>query len=172
MPVTFPESYPFSLIARLPSTSPADKRDSLSSREGTLFNAGLGETAIVILVLATSALKTDLHNSLTSTFDVEGKEHTTHLLNQIFQVATSILDNNAFPANWLNVNILAHVALIRLMDPIADILETYYIPTDDADGPLNGELWRMAISTLLKLLSSEQLVIEDLSPQVGVLYPV
>jgi dedicator of cytokinesis protein 3 len=167
MPVSFPESYPFSLIARLPSTSTADKRDSMSSKEGPIFNVGLGETAIVILVLVMSAPKQDLQNFLMSYMEIERKENVTHLLNQLFQVAASILENRAFPSNWLNVNILAHVALIRLMDPIADLLEVHYIPTTESDGHFNSTLWKAAVSTLLRLLSSEQLVIEDLSPQVS-----
>lgn len=150
----------------MPSQSPstADKRDSLSTLEGALFNVGLGETATVILVIACSAPKAGLQDWLSQTLEIEGKDNMTALLNQTFSVAQSILDNEAFPKNWLNMNIFAHVALIRLMDAVADTLEQQYIPVDDT--PLDATLWRAAISTLLQLLSSEQLVIEELSPQV------
>jgi dedicator of cytokinesis protein 3 len=166
MPVSFPESYPFSLIARLPASSPESKRDSVSSRDGPIFNIGLGETAIVILVLVMSAAKADVHGFLMAQLEIEGRENMAHLLSQLFVVAASVLENRAFPGNWLNVNVLAHVALIRLMEPVADLMERHFIPTAEVDGHFDVGLWRAAISILLRLLSSEQLVIEDLSPQV------
>ncbi len=79
---------------------------------------------------------------------------------------TSILDNDAWPGNWLNVNIIAHKVLIKMMDAVAVLLEKHFIPSDDATFQFNTELWREAFQVLLKLLSSDQLVIEEFSPQV------
>lgn len=87
---------------------------------------------------------------------------------QFFKVATSILDNEAWPRNWLNVNILAHKVLTKMMDAVAPILERDYIPTRNVSWEFNVGLWRDGIHMLLKLLSSDQLVIEEFSPQVRV----
>ncbi|KIO32188.1 hypothetical protein M407DRAFT_67006 [Tulasnella calospora MUT 4182] len=97
----------------------------------------------------------------------QGKENTARLLLSFFQVAISILNNEAFPDKWLNVNILCHRVMLKIFDPIAFILLRDFIPHQErssGDG-FNVRLWRDALSTLLKLLASDQLVIEEFSPQ-------
>ena len=167
-PVTFPESYPFSLISLLPenprTASLATTRDS-----ETLFNPALGETAIVFLVLILSSPTKHILNFLELSLDIEGRDRFINLISLLFKVGTSILDNDAFPKTWLNVNILAHKVLIKMMEPIARILEKEFIPTQDSETQFNGNLWREGLSMLLRLLSSDQLVIEEFSPQV---YPM
>ncbi len=132
-----------------------------------MYNAGLGETAIVILALALSSTKKHFLNFLEGVYDIEGREHLTALLLRLFQVASSILSNDAFPPNWLNVNILAHKVLLKVMDPIASLMENAFIPPEDGSFSFDQTLWREGFGMLLKLLSSEQLVIEEFSPQVS-----
>lgn len=55
-----------------------------------------------------------------------------------------------------------------MMDPVATLLEQNFIPDQDAGYQLDSSLWRECFYMLLKLLSSEQLVIEEFSPQVRV----
>jgi dedicator of cytokinesis protein 3 len=64
------------------------------------------------------------------------------------------------------VNIMSHKVLIKMMDAVGVLLEKHFIPGDDATFQFNTELWREAFQVLLKLLSSDQLVIEEFSPQV------
>lgn len=161
VPITFPESYPFALISQLPKSAP-----NSPNREKGTYNAGLGETAVTLLVLALSAGKKQLLSFFESIMEIEGKEKLTALLMKLFKVSASILNNDAFPSNWLNINILAHKVLIKIFDPIGTILEREYIPADPST-PFDGGVWKEAFYVLLRLLSSEQLVIEDFSPQVG-----
>ncbi|KAJ3545464.1 hypothetical protein NM688_g5622 [Phlebia brevispora] len=161
-PVTFPESYPFSLLSNLPK-SVIDWSNSNEAK--TVYNAGLGETAIVILALALSSTRKHFLNFLDGVYEIEGREHLTALLLRLFKVASSILSNDAFPTNWLNVNILAHKVLLKIMDPIASLMERDFIPTEQSDFAFDQVLWREGFGVLLKLLSSEQLVIEEFSPQ-------
>lgn len=107
-------------------------------------------------------------NFLESSLEIEGRDNFTSLLSQFFKVSASILENDAFPASWLNVNILAHKVLIKMMDPVATLLEQNFIPDQDAGYQFDSSLWRECFYMLLKLLSSEQLVIEEFSPQVRV----
>jgi dedicator of cytokinesis protein 3 len=86
------------------------------------------------------------------------------LLSQFFKVASSILQNDAFPSSWLNVNILGHKVLIKMMDPVSTLLERDFIPAQESE--FDAELWREGFHMLLRLLSSDQLVIEEFSPQV------
>ena len=68
--------------------------------------------------------------------------------------------------NWLNVNILAHRVLLKMMDPIATMFEREFIPDEASGRPFEAALWKECFYVLLKLLSSEHLVIEEFSPQV------
>jgi dedicator of cytokinesis protein 3 len=135
--------------------------------DDSLFNPGLGETAIVFLVLVLSSPKKHILNFLESSLDIEGRDRFVALLSQFFKSATSILENDAFPKTWLNVNILGHKVLMKMMDPIATILEKEFIPAHESGSKFDSNLWREGFYMLLKLLSSDQLVIEEFSPQVG-----
>ena len=163
--VTFPESYPFSLIAQLPR-APKDFNGVYQAEGQVLFSPAQGETAIVLLVILLSSPKKCLLNFFEGVFEIEGRDNFAALLLQLFRFITSILDNDAWPGNWLNVNIMAHKVLIKMMDTVAVLLEKHFIPSDDATFQFNTELWREAFQVLLKLLSSDQLVIEEFSPQV------
>ncbi|KAI9456498.1 C2 domain in Dock180 and Zizimin proteins-domain-containing protein [Lactarius psammicola] len=162
--VIFPESYPFSLIAQLPRV-PKGFNGVYQAEGQVLFSPAQGETGIVLLVILLSSPKKYLLNFFEGVFEIEGRDNFAALLLQLFGVATSILNNEAWPANWLNVNIMAHKVLVKMMDAVAVLLEGRFIPTDDATFQFNTQLWREAIQVLLKLLSSDQLVIEEFSPQ-------
>ncbi|KAF8160994.1 hypothetical protein B0H34DRAFT_746533 [Crassisporium funariophilum] len=165
MPVTFPESYPFSLLASLPEPPRGVSNISMSKEgDGTLY-PGLGETAIVFLVLVLSSPTKHITTFLESSLDIEGRERFVKLLSQFFKVATSILENDAFPKTWMNINILAHKVLIKIMEPIMSILEKEFIPAQVQESQFDANLWREGLHMLLKLLSSEQLMIEEFSPQ-------
>jgi hypothetical protein len=156
--VSFPESYPFYILALLPNAS--------GGPQPSYFNCALAETAVVFLVLILSTPRKDIINFLEASLEIEGKDNFANFMTSFFRVACSILDNEAFPSTWLNVNILAHKVLIRLSDPVAAILERDFIPGQQDATQFNAELWREALGMLLRLLSSEQLVIEEFSPQV------
>ncbi|KAG6878530.1 hypothetical protein C0993_004428 [Termitomyces sp. T159_Od127] len=165
IPVTFPESYPFSLLAYLPDAPRGPNNTPLPGERDALFNPGLGETAIVFLVLILSSPTKQIVDFLMNSLDFEGRDRFVALMSQFFTVATSILDNDAFPKSWLNVNILAHKVLIKIMDPIAQIMEREFIPAQDSEFQFDANLWKECLNMLLRLLSSDQLVIEEFSPQ-------
>lgn len=167
-PVTFPESYPFSMLAFLPK-NPATTSTSTSGLSDNRpdFVPGLGEVAIVFLVLVLAAPKRHLLGFLESMFEIEGPDNFSAFLFKCFKVAVSIINNDAFPKNWLNVNVLAHKVLIKLMDPIATLLEREFVPHGQSAREFHPTLWREAFHILLKILSSEHLVIEEFIPQVS-----
>ena len=167
VPVTFPESYPFSLLAYLPDAPRGPNRTSASLEDDSLFNPGLGDIAIVFLVLILSSPTKHILEFLESSLDIEGRDRFVTLLSHFFGVATSILENDAFPKTWLNVNVLGHKVLIKMMDPVAAIMEKEFIPAQDSESQFDVNLWKNGLQMLLKLLSSEQLVIEEFSPQVS-----
>ena len=167
LPVTFPESYPFSLITSLPEP-PRGVSNILTSKEADdVLYPSLGETAIVFLVLILSSPIKHITTFLESSLDIEGRERFITLISQFFKVATSILENDAFPKTWMNVNILAHKVLIKIMEPISSIMEKEFIPLQEHESQFDANLWTEGLHMLLKLLSSEQLMIEEFSPQVN-----
>lgn len=164
--MSFPESYPFFLLAHLPITDRDLSSASTQSVSTTYFNCGLSETAIVFLVLVLSSPKKDILNFLEDSLEIEGQDNFSNMVIHFFKVACSILDNEAFPSTWLNVSVLAHKVLIKMADPISTLLERDFIPDQEDADQFRPNLWREALHMLLKLLSSEQLVIEEFSPQV------
>ncbi|EJD42755.1 cytoplasmic protein [Auricularia subglabra TFB-10046 SS5] len=161
VPVIFPASHPFSLVAQYPSYMAA----TAMYERTPFYNCGLGETAVAFLSLVLSSPRKSLVNLFDTRLEVEGRDNTAALLLQFFKVAVSIIENDAFPRTWLNVNILGHRVLLKMMEPIADLLTQNYIPDQTMSHTFNSELWKEAFYMLLTLLSSEQLVIEEHSPQ-------
>lgn len=165
-PVTFPESYPFSLIASLPEPPRGVSNLSYAQESTSTLYPSLGETGVVLLVLVLSSPAKHIQTFLESSLDIEGRDRFVSLLQQFFKVATSILENDAFPKTWVNINILAHKVLIKVMEPIAAIMEKEFIPPPDSESQFDANLWRECLHMILKLLSSEHLMIEEFSPQV------
>ncbi|KIJ49358.1 hypothetical protein M422DRAFT_161378 [Sphaerobolus stellatus SS14] len=165
IPVAFPESYPFSLIAHLPTTHKAAHAVEPQSEQPTIFHCALAETAVVFLTLVLSSPRAHLVNFLESSLEIEGRAHFIQLLTKFYKVATSILDNDAWPKNWLNVDMLAYKVLLKIFDPVSLLLIREFVPDQRQSFEFNTILWRDTFYTLLKLLSSDQLVIEDFSPQ-------
>lgn len=163
VPVVFPESYPFSLLIYLPRSSSNSRRVTELPQ---VFNSGLAETAVVLLVLILSSPPKAILDFLESSLDIEGRDRFTTLLSHFFKVSTSILENDCFPKPWLNINILAHQVLVKMMGPVSTLLVQEFVPPQESEATFDPPLWREAFTMLLKLLSSEQLCIEEFSPQV------
>jgi len=72
IPITFPETYPFSLLSYLPDMQRAP--GSFPGEHDPLFNAGLGETAVVFLVLILSSSTQTYFELLQSNLEIEGPE--------------------------------------------------------------------------------------------------
>jgi len=162
VPVVFPASHPFALVSQYPPYMVSGAAYEVTP----FFNCTLGETAVVFLSLVLSSPRKSIVNLFDTRLEVQGKDNTAALLSQFFKVAVSIIDNEAFPRTWLNVNILAHRVLLKLMEPVSLLLMHNFIPDHTEADSFKSELWRDAFYMLLSLLSSEQLVIEEHSPQV------
>jgi dedicator of cytokinesis protein 3 len=152
-------------MSQLPKSAPVTE-----NREKSMYNAGLGEAAVVLLTLALSSPQKLLLAFFEGIIEIEGRDKLFTLLTKLFKVASSLLNNDAFPSNWLNINILAHKVMIKIFDPVGTILEREFIPLN-ASTPFDSVIWKEAFYVLLRLLSSEQLVIEDFSPQVCLTNP-
>lgn len=170
VPVIFPSVYPFPLISKLPDGELAHPPSRSSRRhqrkvQQTYLNCGLGEIASVLTVLVMLSPRRHLSGFLDEQLDIDGKEKLGEFLMNFFEVATSILLNEAFPSSWLNINILCHQMVLKMADPVAALLVRDFIPPADQSESFDTALWRNGLNMLLTLLSSEQLVIERFKPQ-------
>ncbi|KAH8918163.1 hypothetical protein BT69DRAFT_1354118 [Atractiella rhizophila] len=164
LPVTFPSSYPFPILSYPPESIKGSSRTSKSVGRPDLQNA-VGEIAVVLLVMILLSPIKILNNFFSGALEVEGKDNLARFLSSFFQVSTSILENEAFPSDWLNINVLAHRVVVKLVGPVADLLEKNFIPPTAQSYTFNTSLWRSFFEMVLKLLASPQLVIEEFSPQ-------
>lgn len=170
VPVIFPSSYPFPLVAKRPQghasvvDGPSSRRNR--RRDSTEFlNCGLVEIAAVLMVLIVLSPRKHLVSFLDEERDIGGEERTAKLLLDFFEVATSILSYEAFPSTWLNLNIFSHQMVMKMADPLASVMVRHYIPSAEQSETFNTALWRSCLTMLLTLLSSDQLVIEQFKPQ-------
>lgn len=168
LPVVFPSSYPLPLLSRRPkpASESEKRRHKNDNSERPTLRSGVGEIACVFITLLLLAPRKIFVNWLEATLEVEGKDNFSRQLSQIFNVAKSILENEAYDAHWLNINILAHRMLVKMVDPVATILERDFVPTQQASFTFQTALWKSFFSMLLKLLASPMLLIEEFSPQV------
>ncbi|GAA5832812.1 hypothetical protein JCM11251_005773 [Rhodosporidiobolus azoricus] len=172
VPVVFPSSYPVSLLSYPAEysrrrSSPLGER-SLGGREDKemwpTLRASVGEVACVLLALVHLTPRKFLANWLESTLEIEG-DNFSRQLGQVFRVLRGILEHEAFPADWLNMSAFAHRVILKLADPVADILMREYVPPPQASFKFNTGLWRDFFAMLLKLLASPQMTIEEFPPQ-------
>lgn len=158
-PPVFVSSYPFSLLS-----VPPEQRQRHQAAEPS-FVAGLGELAAIFVALVLLAPKKVLVNYFESMLEVEGKDNFARTLTAVFRFAKGVLENEAYPPDWLNINVLAHRMCLKLVEPLADLLEDAFVPAQSESFAFNTSLWRDFFALLLRLLSSPQLAIEDFSPQ-------
>ncbi|KAE9969385.1 hypothetical protein EG328_006889 [Venturia inaequalis] len=138
----FPNSYPFQNRQLVESTSD--------------FDEPLIEIAAVLSAI--TSLPSTLH------FDMPRDELAEFLFSAL-QVYISILDAEAYPSNWLSVNIYHHKSTMRSLEKLSSILIDSFLPHPDEADQFNTELWRAFFDALFKLVGSEALALETFPEQ-------
>ncbi|GAA5897476.1 guanine nucleotide exchange factor DCK1 [Sporobolomyces salmoneus] len=167
-PVVFPSSYPLSLLSYSPAFARSQAEDTTvadSVETWPTLQAGVGEIGAVFVALVELSPRKIFVNWLESMMEIEGTDTFARQLGQMFRVAQSIVEEEAFPSEWLNMTSLAHRATMKVVDIIADILEQDFLPRQSSSYSFNTALWRDYFSLLFKLLATPHLLIEDFSPQ-------
>ncbi|KAJ1032676.1 hypothetical protein NDA16_000699 [Ustilago loliicola] len=170
VPVIFPSSYPFPLVARRPQGNasvvhgPSSRRNRRRDRTEFL-HCGLVEISAVLMVLIVLSPRKHLSSFLEEERDLGGDARVSKILFNFFEVATSILSYEAFPSTWLNLSIFSHQMVLKMADPLASVMVRHFIPSAERSETFDTTLWRSCLLMLLTLLSSDQLVIEQFKPQ-------
>ncbi|CAO1638275.1 unnamed protein product [Parajaminaea phylloscopi] len=172
VPVIFPSTSSFPLIAKRPEGDVGNSPQKITTRRRAykadrlgFLNCGLGEIAAVLTMLIMLSPRKHLAGFLDEQLDLEGPEKLSQFLADFFHVSTSIIRNEAYPASWLNINILGHQMVLKMADPIASLMVRDFIPTAEESEKFDTSLWNGCLEMLLTLLSSDQLVIEQFQPQ-------
>jgi dedicator of cytokinesis protein 3 len=87
------------------------------------------------------------------------------LLEDTLHVHLSILQCEAFPADWLSVHIYHHKSTMKTLQYLAGILLDSFLPHPDDAENYNTELWKVFFTTLLKLVGSDALALETFPEQ-------
>jgi dedicator of cytokinesis protein 3 len=87
------------------------------------------------------------------------------LLEDTLHVHLSILQCEAFPANWLSVHIHHHKSTMKTLEYLAGILLESFLPHPDEAESYNTELWKVFFAVLLKLVGSDALALETFPEQ-------
>jgi len=166
-PDVFPMSHPFALLSELPPPSLLDKR---SAAEDGLpisktFVCGTVEITVVVFTLILAAPRHNVLRWLTELYEIEGAMTSSKILRSIFNFCTATIRNEAFPAQWLTLNLMCLGSVVRLLDPIAELLEHSFIPAVDDMETFDADLWRSLFVLLCDFCGNQQLELEDMTQQ-------
>lgn len=167
-PDVFPSTYPFALMSLSPDSSLLARGRDATDIDGPgkpLHNCGLGELAVVILTMVLTCPRARLSAWVAEMLEMEGPRNVSTFLRSFFDVASSVLAHEAFPPDWLNVSLMAHTVIIRMLEPIGALLEKSFVPAIDHATSFDGLLWGECLGILCQVLASDELVIEEFPAQ-------
>ena len=141
----FPTTYPF------PS-----KPISETSAAGSEFDEVLIELSAILSAIGTSPNGMQL--------ELADDEMAT-LVEDMLHVHLSILQCEAFPADWLSVHIYHHKSTMKTLEYLAGLLLGSFLPHPDEAEDYNTELWKVFFTVLLKLVGSDALALETFPEQ-------
>ena len=99
-----------------------------------------------------------------STSTVPNQELSGYILSTL-NAQQSILGCDAYPGNWLSLNIYHHRSSLEILQYISTLLKKSFLPSPDFAEDFDMEIWRTFFMTLLKIIGSEVLALETFSEQ-------
>lgn len=166
-PDIFPMSTPFALISELPPSSLLDRQSAAEDGLATskTFVLGLTEITVVIFTLVLAAPRHNLFRWLSELYEIEGSETTSRTMQTVFSFCLSVVRNEAYPPQWLTLNLMSLGSIVRLLDPIAEILERHFVPPVEQADSFDVPLWNSVLRLLCAFCNNDQLALEDMTQQ-------
>ena len=96
--------------------------------------------------------------------NVPPAEHSDFLSN-LLKVHISILHCEAFPSTWISLYIYHHLSAMKMLEYVARVLISSYLPDPEDAESFNTELWRAFFTTLLALVTTDALALETFPEQ-------
>lgn len=112
-----------------------------------------------------SALLAQLDQKSASKRIVESTLDLNSVIYDGLDVIRSILKGNAYPYSWLSLHVYQHRAGLQTLENILDIMLARFLPSPDDPDDFNTELWNNYFLTLLTLVSSDKLTLENFPEQ-------
>ncbi|KAL7418467.1 Deoxycytidine kinase 1 [Cryptotrichosporon argae] len=164
-PDVFPMTHPFALVSHLPPPSLVGQDSDDLPATGT-FNCGLAEITAVIFTLVLSTPRANIIRWFLEMLDLSGTAALSVTLNLVFDFCHSVIRFEAFPRQWLTLSLMCFGGVVRLMDPIAEVLkcEAFIPGVKDTDN-FDTELWTKCFRLLCDLCGHDELALEDQSLQ-------
>jgi dedicator of cytokinesis protein 3 len=118
--------------------------------------------------------------------DIQGRESTAARLGLIISFAQSVVDGEAYPENWMTINLVSLSGVIKVMRAVGDLLQKpEFLPASSINGATDEddvtdvdatslaepktmfdvELWRRILVLLCDYCASSQLALEDHTTQ-------
>ncbi|KAL7341844.1 hypothetical protein BJY59DRAFT_53167 [Rhodotorula toruloides] len=163
IPVTFPSSYPFSLVTRPPTTGAGAAPSESATRRSV--QPGIGETVCTVLALIHLASLQTLIGWFDSLREVEGPDNLAELLSQLCRLAMSTIEHDRLPETWLTFDLFAHRTAFKLAEAVDVVVRRHFLPLEDAAFSFRTVLWEDYLGMVLSLVSRPQRTIENFSPQ-------
>ncbi|KAL7008452.1 Deoxycytidine kinase 1 [Cystobasidiomycetes sp. EMM_F5] len=156
------------LIATTPTVFPATSLSPLLVKSALASNAAstnldhlVGEVAANIIALIHIALPSTLLTLFEDIIEVDGPLKCRSIVIQLLRLFTSITRGEIFPPTWLNIFALALRCGVRAAQAISAVIIRHYLPTRTQSSLFDNTLWKEYFGTLLTLLHSPLLAIED-----------
>ena len=129
------------------------------------FLPGLAECAVVIFTLVLASPPANIARFLSEMLDIEGTTGSSKMLKSTFAFCRSVLLYQSFPRSWLTLSLMSLSAMLRFLEPISDLLESGFVPPVSEMDNLDQPLWTECLELLCDFCGSEELALEEHSPQ-------
>ena len=139
--ILFPTAYPFPIKAIKSAPS---------------FDESLIELAAVLTTLSNKHLAEYLNSLGSELVDI---------LTAALEVNLSVLSNGAFPTSWLTLHVYHHHSTLRILGSVFEVMVKRCLPSPDDADDFDTNLWKLFLTTLLKLVRSDALALETFPEQ-------
>ncbi|ODQ64123.1 hypothetical protein NADFUDRAFT_53100 [Nadsonia fulvescens var. elongata DSM 6958] len=144
-----------------PARYPVESRPVDSIVEGAVFDELLIELGIVFTFLVNLA-----HISSDSVSDSQYfEDKTNQLVSNIIEACDALLMSVSFPKTWISLFALHHETAFGCMAYLKSIMKSQYLPSTDRAEEFNTQIWYNYFTSMLKIVGSESIAIENLSEQ-------
>lgn len=166
-PDVFPMSHPFALLSELPPPSLLDKQSTAEDGLPTskTFICGTVEITVAIFTLILAAPQHNVLRWLTELYEIEGGVTLSTILRSMFNFCSANIRCEVFPPQWLTLNLMCLGSIVRLLDPIAELLEKSFIPSVEEVDTFDADLWRSLFELLCEFCGNKQVELEDMTQQ-------
>ncbi|KAI9140106.1 dedicator of cytokinesis-domain-containing protein [Paraphysoderma sedebokerense] len=142
----------------VPSFAPT--QSTINASVSNLPTAKLASTMLAIFHLLSES---NIGRFFYNVYNKRGRDGTSGFLKQIFSALASVLQGDAYPQGWVNLNIIIHKTALKVFKGVALVMKNEYVP--EPGQAFDQDLWTQFFYMVLTLLSSPHLQVEFYTAQ-------